>query len=121
MPYVLTLPCVCFVLLLLLLLCAMSVSGTLFVRDSEIRCTLPGDQIVGQAPLTVSTWNPAQFNDSDSSGWQTSAPVLIPLACPEDFFGQMEEVLTWVCLVPLSTLTPRSNAPLLCLPPSTQC
>jgi hypothetical protein len=67
-------------------------TNALFVRDGEIRCTLPGDQVVGRTPLTVTTWNPAQFSASDTNGTQTSAPFLVYVSCPEDFFGRENEV-----------------------------
>jgi hypothetical protein len=66
--------------------------GALFVRDSEVRCTLPGGQVVGALPLTVSTWNPLQFNDSDSAWWQTSQPFSVEVACPFGYYGRVNEV-----------------------------
>ena len=66
--------------------------GVIFVRDAEIRCTLPPDQVVGLAPLVVYTWNPEAFNDSSTVGWQASLPYFLPVACPEDFYGSVNEV-----------------------------
>ncbi len=67
-------------------------ADVLFVRDSEIRCTLPGEQYAGLTPITVSTWNPAVPNATDPRNWQTSSPVYVLLSCPEDFYGRANEV-----------------------------
>jgi hypothetical protein len=70
--------------------------NTLFVHDGEIRCTLPGEQVVGEVPLTVTTWNPALGNNSSeaSSMAQTSNTVFITVKCPENFYGRLNEVGT---------------------------
>jgi hypothetical protein len=68
--------------------------NALFVRDSEIRCTLPGDQVVGETPLIVTTWNPALGNGSGetSPAAQTSNTYVVDVRCPEDYYGRVNEV-----------------------------
>lgn len=69
--------------------------NALFVRDGEIRCTLPGDQVVGHLPLTVTTWNPALGNSSsgeESPGAQTSNTFFVIVDCPENYYGLPNEV-----------------------------
>jgi hypothetical protein len=67
-------------------------SDVFFALDGEIRCTLPGEQVVGLTPVVVYTWNAEVYNASSPSGWQASNPFYLPLKCPEDFFGRENEV-----------------------------
>jgi hypothetical protein len=67
-------------------------NNVLFIRDSEVRCTLPGNQVVGNGSLVVLTWNPSLPNGSDSSRWQASTPFDVLVQCPEGYFGRQNEV-----------------------------
>ncbi len=66
--------------------------SALFVRDYEIRCTLPPDQTVGLAPLVVATWNPITVNESQDDLWQRSLPFAVRVQCPLEYFGRVNEV-----------------------------
>ncbi len=67
-------------------------NNVLFIRDNEVRCTLPGNQAVGNGSLVVVTWNPTLVNGSDERHWQASVPFNVVLQCPEGYYGRVNEV-----------------------------
>ena len=61
----------------------------------QIQCKIPSGQVIGDAAVSVITWNPDAHNATDKTFWQRSdemTPYSILLECPTNYYGRINEV-----------------------------